>query len=138
METRTIFENLSCLDHRYSLSEKAVFVGLSQYISEQASVRSCALCEAALVKAHLAVRGSLTDELAKTLDDIAAAIDPEEVYKEEEKTQHNIRALVNVLKTKVPAELGPLVHLGRPALIFWIRRFRCVCAMRCSRWCFRN
>ena len=48
METRNIFENLSCLDHRYSLSEKEVFNKLSQYISEEASVRSCAKAEAAL------------------------------------------------------------------------------------------
>ena len=94
------------------MSEADVFKGLSTYISEEAGIRSCASCEAALVKAHLKVRGQLTDALAKQLDDIASAIDPEEVYKEEEKTKHNIRALVNVLKTKVPAELGPLVHLG--------------------------
>lgn len=112
METRTIFENLSCIDHRYSLSEKAVFDGLSQYISEQASIRSCAKCESALVKAHLSIRGQLTDELAKTLDDVAEHIDPEEVYAEEEKTKHNIRALVNVMKTKVNDEIGPLIHLG--------------------------
>ena len=112
METRNIFENLSCIDHRYSISEKAVFDGLSQYISEQASIRSCAKCEAALVKAHLKVRGQLTDELAKKLDDVASAIDPEEVYAEEEKTKHNIRALVNVMKTKVDSKIGPLIHLG--------------------------
>ena len=34
METRNIFENLSCIDHRYSLSEAEVFAGLSKYISE--------------------------------------------------------------------------------------------------------
>ncbi len=112
METRNIFGNISPLDHRYSLSEKAVFDNLADYISESASIRSCAKCEAALVKAHLAVRGQLTDDMASKLDKIASEIDPEEVYKEEEKTQHNIRALVNVLKTKVPAEVGPLVHLG--------------------------
>lgn len=112
METRNIFENLSCLDHRYSLSEAAVFDGLSNYISEEASVRSCARAEAALVKAHLSVRGELTPEMERTLDDVANKIDPEEVYKEEEKTQHNIRALVNVMKTKVPSAVAPLVHLG--------------------------
>jgi adenylosuccinate lyase len=37
---------------------------------------------------------------------------PEEVYAEEEKTRHNIRALVNVLKRKVPPAIAPLVHLG--------------------------
>ena len=112
METRNIFENISSLDHRYSLSEKAVFDGLSKYISEAASVRSLAKCEAALVKAHLSVRGELTDEKAKSLDDVAENIDPNEVYQEEEKTQHNIRALVNVMKTKVASDIAPLVHLG--------------------------
>ncbi len=112
MDTRSIFENISPVDHRYSLSESESFKGLSSYISEEASIRSCAKCEAALVKAHLKMRGELTDEKAALLDNVAAAIDPEEVYREEEKTKHNIRALVNVLKTKVPADLGPLVHLG--------------------------
>ncbi len=112
METRNIFENLSCIDHRYSLSEKEVFEGLSKYISEEANIRSCALCEAALVQAHLQVRGELTPEKAKLLDNIAQNISPEEVYAEEEKTKHNIRALVNILKTKIPQDIAPLVHLG--------------------------
>ena len=112
METRNIFENISCIDHRYSLSEAEVFNGLSKYISEEASIRSCAKCEAALVKSHLKLRGKLTDEIAQCLDKVASKIDPAEVYAEEEKTKHNIRALVNVMKTKVSAEIGPLVHLG--------------------------
>lgn len=112
METRNIFENISCIDHRYSLSEVEVFNGLSKYISEEASIRSCAKCEAALVKSHLKLRGKLTDEIAQSLDKVASKIDPAEVYAEEEKTKHNIRALVNVMKTKVSAEIGPLVHLG--------------------------
>ncbi|MCR5289986.1 MAG: adenylosuccinate lyase [Treponema sp.] len=112
MKTRNIFDNLSAIDHRYSLSEAAVFDGLSSYISESASIRSCAKAEAALVKAHLSVRKSLTPEIEQKLDAIAQAIDPEEVYQEEQKTQHNIRALVNVMKTKVPADIAPLVHLG--------------------------
>ncbi|MBO4404130.1 MAG: adenylosuccinate lyase [Treponema sp.] len=112
METRGIFENISCIDHRYSLSEKDAFDLLSGYISEEASVRSCAKCEAALVKAHLKLRGLLTDATASELDSVASSIDPAEVYAEEEKTKHNIRALVNVMKTKVSAEIGPFIHLG--------------------------
>ena len=79
METRNIFENLSCIDHRYSLSEADAFAGLSKYISEEASIRSCAKCEVALVKAHLKIRGELDEQTAKKLDDVAAAIDPQEV-----------------------------------------------------------
>lgn len=112
METRNIFQNLSCLDHRYSLSEKEVFGKLSQYISEEAAVRSYAKAEAALIKAHLSVRGQLTSEIEKKLDEVAENIDPQEVNDEEEKTQHNIRALVNVLKRKVDEDIAPLIHLG--------------------------
>ena len=99
METRNIFFFFSCIDHRYSLSEADAFAGLSKYISEEASIRSCAKCEAALVKAHLKIRGQLTDAVASELDKVAENIDPQEVYAEEEKTKHNIRALVNVMKT---------------------------------------
>ena len=112
METRNIFENISCIDHRYSLSESDAFKKLSSYISEEAGIRSCAKCEAALVKAHLKLRGLLTDNISAELDKVADSIDPEEVYTEEEKTKHNIRALVNVMKTKVDAEIGPFIHLG--------------------------
>ena len=92
METRNIFENLSCIDHRYSLSEADAFAGLSKYISEEASIRSCAKCEAVLVKAHLKLRGQLTDAIAAKLDDVAANIDPQEVYTEEEKTKQYPRS----------------------------------------------
>jgi adenylosuccinate lyase len=103
--TRSIFQNISPLDHRYSLSEKPVFDALVPYLSEDASISACVRCEIALVNAYLKVRGE-----SRRLEPVA--VDPAEVYKEEEKTKHNIRALVNVLKTKVPADLAPLVHLG--------------------------
>jgi adenylosuccinate lyase len=103
--TREIFRNISPLDHRYSLSEKAVFDALVPWLSEEASIQACVKAEIALIKAHLAVRGEQSP-----VDTVH--IDPEEIYAEEEKTRHNIRALVNVLKRKVPAEIAPLVHLG--------------------------
>ncbi|MGI5173803.1 adenylosuccinate lyase [Treponema sp. OMZ 840] len=112
MESRSIFLNISPLDHRYSLSEAKVFDDLSSFISEQAAVISCAKAETALIKAHLKMRGKLDSETEKKLDTVAWTIDPARVYAEEEKTKHNIRALVNVLKTLVPGETAPLVHLG--------------------------
>jgi adenylosuccinate lyase len=112
METRNIFLNISPIDHRYSLSEAAVYDALASRISEQAAVVSCAKAEIALIKAHLSVQGKLTAEIETRLDAVAATIDPSRVYAEEEKTKHNIRALVNVLKTMVPSDVAPLVHLG--------------------------
>ncbi|HOT62912.1 MAG TPA: lyase family protein [Treponemataceae bacterium] len=112
MDTRTIFLNISPIDHRYSLSESSVYDSLSARISEQAAIVSCARAEIALVKAHLAVRGTLDAALERELDRVADTIDPARVYAEEEKTKHNIRALVNVLKEMVPPAVAPLVHLG--------------------------
>lgn len=124
MEERDIFANISPVDTRYSVSEERdVFDALSRYLSENAVVLSCAKAEAALIKAHLAARGLLTEGIACKVDNAAEGIKASEVYEEEEKTHHNIRALVNVLKRKVGAltgdanevigdKIAPLVHLG--------------------------
>ncbi|MEL3913472.1 lyase family protein [Treponema pedis] len=118
METRAIFKNISPIDHRYSMG--GLYEDLIPFLSEEAGIVYCAKAEIALVKAHLKIEekkenGSLpvlTPELEKILDKIALDINPSEVYEEEQKTQHNIRALVNVLKKKVPKETAPFVHLG--------------------------
>ncbi len=116
MESRDIFRNLSPLDHRYWQANGEVFDGLSLCLSEAAQVRICAQVEAALLETHLELRGlssaSNTAAIAKAL----AGILPEEVYAEEERTRHNIRALVNILQKRLAecgaSALAPLVHLG--------------------------
>ena len=112
MQSRDIFDNLSPLDHRYWEANRELFDALSARLSDRASVRACVRAEIALLKAHLTARGSGSDSRFRELDALADSVDPEEVSREEEKTRHNIRALVNVLQTKVPADLAPLVHLG--------------------------
>ncbi|MDR1126915.1 MAG: adenylosuccinate lyase [Treponema sp.] len=110
MKTRPIFQNISPIDHRYSLSEADVFNSLEPFLSESATILACTKAEIALIKAHLRISGKSSRDLETSLDNIT--VDPEEVYAEEEETQHNIRALVNVLKRKVPPDIAPLVHLG--------------------------
>jgi adenylosuccinate lyase len=110
--SRSIFRNISPLDHRYSISEEGLFDALTPWLSEEAAVASCVKAEIALIIAHLRIRNSLTPALREALEKAEASTDPAEVYAEEEKTRHNIRALVNVLKTKVPPETAALVHLG--------------------------
>ncbi|GMO54563.1 MAG: lyase family protein [Termitinemataceae bacterium] len=112
MEMRSVFDNISPLDHRYSISEKNVFDNLGKYLSENASIEACIRCEIALIIAHLKVRNIYTEEKRILLEKAAASLSCEDVYKEEEKTHHHIRALVNVLKTKLSDELKPFVHLG--------------------------
>jgi adenylosuccinate lyase len=112
METRDIFENLSPLDHRYWKANKELFDSLSSILSEKAQVRWCARVEAALLATHLELRGRTDPELFASIEAAAESVDPAEVYEEEEKTKHNIRALVNVLQRKVPADVASLVHMG--------------------------
>ncbi|MDR2718642.1 MAG: adenylosuccinate lyase [Treponema sp.] len=112
MEARSVFRNISPLDHRYSISEQAVFESLVPWLSEEALIAACVKAEIALMIAHLTVRGKISPAIRSDLEKAAASIDPAEVYTEEEKTRHNIRALVNVLKRYVAPELAPLVHLG--------------------------
>ena len=120
MDARSVFKNISPIDHRYSLPHGGIYDDLSPFLSEEAAILYCAKAEIALVKTHLAVAEQkdkslfppLSGELEDELDGIALNIDPCEVYEEEQKTQHNIRALVNVLKKKVPHATAPLVHLG--------------------------
>ncbi|MDR1210658.1 MAG: adenylosuccinate lyase, partial [Spirochaetaceae bacterium] len=80
--------------------------------SEEASVAACVKAEIALVVAHLKQRGAVSEGDRKALEAAGKSVESGAVYKEEEKTRHNIRALVNVLKTRVPPEFAPLVHLG--------------------------
>ncbi|AHC15221.1 lyase family protein [Salinispira pacifica] len=112
MEQHSIFENISPLDHRYYQSNRELFDLLRKYISEEASVLYCAKVEAALVKSHLHFQDRLSDELVNALDQAVEKTEPALVYEEEAKTQHNIRALVNVMKQFVPEEIRHFVHMG--------------------------
>ncbi|MDR1302910.1 MAG: adenylosuccinate lyase [Treponema sp.] len=112
MEARTIFRNISPLDHRYSLSEQALFEALEPWISEDAAIGSCVKAEIALMTAHLTLRGALRPELKTALEQAGAEVSSAAVYAAEAKTKHHIRALVQVLKSKVPPETAALVHLG--------------------------
>lgn len=112
METRSIHRNLSPLDHRYWESNSEIFDQLSEILSEEAAVRYCARVEAAIARAHLRREGLLTDSLSEALERAALEIDPARVAAEEAKTQHNIRALVNVYQQLVPAVARPYVHLA--------------------------
>lgn len=112
MEPRDIFDNLSPLDHRYWKANRELFDALSACLSEKAQLRYAARVEAALLETHVELRGPSDAELFARVEAAAAAVDPDEVYLEEETTKHNVRALVNVIQRKLPEDLRPLVHLG--------------------------
>jgi adenylosuccinate lyase len=111
---RGIFSNLSPLDHRYSVSEPSLFAALQEHLSEESAVRACLRVEAALLCALLSRQEGLSEKprLIAAAREAAAAVTPDEVYAEEERTRHNIRALVNVYKARLPEAARPYVHLG--------------------------
>lgn len=109
---RSIYKNLSPLDHRYYLANTELFERLELYLSEEAAVRYNVKVEEALLKAHLAQSGLDSKELQKKVAEAADAVTPEEVYREEEKTRHNVRALVRVFERYLPEQARPYVHLG--------------------------
>jgi adenylosuccinate lyase len=112
MDSRNIYQNISPLDHRYYTSNREIFDQLSRYLSEEASVTYSTRVEAALLKTHINTFLDGRDEYHQAVDKLEDLVGCEEVYAEEEKTQHNIRALVNVIKRYLPEELHPYVHLG--------------------------
>lgn len=112
MENNTLFKNLSPLDHRYYLANRELFTALQEYLSEEATIIYSTKVETALLKTHIDTFLQGNARLHSIVDELIHTVTCEEVYAEEEKTQHNIKALVNVLSSKLPEELKPYVHLG--------------------------
>ena len=108
MYSRNIFDNISPLDHRYSLPGEE-FAEYAEFLSEKARIKYQARVEGALVKV-LARRGICSQEVAREIQAAIEQITPEEVYEEELKTRHDIRALVNCIQRKVSPAARPYVH----------------------------
>ena len=109
-----LFSNLSPIDHRYRATYPDLHRRLSSYLSEQAAVSYQLQAELALLKTHLLHRGKELSELERELSGIE--INMQELYAEETKTRHNVRALVNLLSRKVPESYRRYVHLGATSM----------------------
>ncbi|OLF15943.1 hypothetical protein BU204_18720 [Actinophytocola xanthii] len=104
------FDDVSPLDYRYYKGIRGVYDRARPYASESAHIRYQLKVEVALARA-LAKAGLCTAEVA---DEIAAAcheVTPEEVYLEELRTKHHVRALVNCVGRRVSEPARPWVHL---------------------------
>ncbi|PJA61433.1 MAG: adenylosuccinate lyase [bacterium (Candidatus Ratteibacteria) CG_4_9_14_3_um_filter_41_21] len=98
------FDSFSPTDYRYSVED------LKPYLTENSFVKYKARVEAALVKV-LAKYAMVTSEIAQEIIQATRAIKPEEVYQEEKRIKHDIRALVNCIRNKVSDQAKPYVHL---------------------------
>jgi adenylosuccinate lyase len=106
-----MFDAVCPLDARYVGAEEATRKEVEPYLSVKAEIRYQLRVECAVLHAFAELGVLPGDDLA-ALDGLEDSITPEEVYAEEEKTQHNIRALVNCIQARLPDELKPFVHLG--------------------------
>ena len=109
-----MFSNLSPIDHRYRNTYPDLYAQLGRYLDERAAVSYQIKAELALLKTHMLMRGKDLNCIEQELSRVE--IDPEEVYREEEKTRHNVRALVNVMVRKVPQAYRRYVHLGATSM----------------------
>lgn len=103
------FDCVSPLDFRYYGTDRAVFALLHPYLSERARVRYELGVEAALVE-ELAAWGVCSAKVAAQVRKACAQVTAEEVQKEEQRIQHNIRALVNCIRAKLPPSARRFVH----------------------------
>ena len=104
MSTRDQFESVSPIEYRYCDEEAA------QYLSENAFIHYKLLVEIALVKA-LHKRGVCSASLVKEVVAACEKVTAREVYKEEKRVRHDVRALVNCIRAKVSDRAKPYVHL---------------------------
>ena len=109
------FDAISPLDSRFYGGDPQLYAALHPYLSEEGRVRAQAKAEAALARA-LAEEGiapvAAADAIAAAADRIGAA----EVYAEEARIGHDVRALVNQIRAKVPPEARRFVHLGATSM----------------------
>jgi adenylosuccinate lyase len=104
-----LFDNISPLDFRYYGRSDKIFYKLQPYLSENAMIKHMAKVEAALTKT-LANKGICSKKVAEEVEKACKKITAEEVYQEEDKLKHNVRALVNCIQAKVSDEAKPFVH----------------------------
>ena len=103
------FECVSPLDFRYYVPNERLKELLGDYVTERARVRSEAMVEAAATRV-LARMGICSEAVAGEVTHAANAVTPEEVAEEEARIHHNIRALVNSMKSYVSDDAKPFIH----------------------------
>jgi adenylosuccinate lyase len=104
-----LFDTVSPLDFRYYGRSKSVFEKIQPYLSESAFIKYALKVESSLTKV-LAKRGICDEEIAREVEQACRQVTPEEVYQEEDRIKHNIRALTNSIQKRVSDKAKPYVH----------------------------
>jgi adenylosuccinate lyase len=109
---------VSPLDYRYYGPNERLFRMVHPYLSEAAALRYFLRVEAALARG-LAAAGVCTSEQAEEIARACDEVTFQEVYEEEQRTDHNVRALVNCIARRVSPSARPYVHLGATSSDVW-------------------
>ena len=107
---RNIYDFVSPLDFRYYGDDPHVFQRVQPYLSEAAFIKYQARAERALILTFFDLGWcppAHADEILKACDGVTA----DEVYEEEKKTGHVVRALVNCIARMVSSDAARFVHL---------------------------
>lgn len=102
------FDMVSPLDYRYNeeLVEK-----LQPFATEEAFIKYQLNVEAALVRV-MSRWGVCSEEIAGEIEDACERVRIEDVYAEEKRIKHSIRALANCIRAEVSEKAKTLVHLS--------------------------
>ena len=84
---------------------------IAKYLSERSRIAYQAYVEAALVYA-LAEHGICSQDIASEIEAGCQQVTAEEVGEQEKVTKHDIKALVDTIKSKVSDDAKPYVHFG--------------------------
>ena len=103
MKEKVEFSAFSPTDYRYAVA------ALNEFLSEEAFVLYKAKVEAAIARGF-ANNGLLSSDLCDEILEAASQVNAEAVYDEEQRTKHDIRALVNVIKSKVSEDACEFCH----------------------------
>ncbi|HLG24533.1 MAG TPA: lyase family protein [Candidatus Nanoarchaeia archaeon] len=109
MDKLDVFDAISPLDFRYYGRDQKVFEKLKPYLSESAFLNYALKVEAALTRV-LAKNKICSQKIADEVENAVKKVTPKEIYAEEDRINHNMRALANSIRNKVSDEAKPFVH----------------------------
>jgi len=108
-EKINLFDTISPFDFRYYGRNRKIFEKLQPYLTESAFVKYSLKVEAALTRV-LAKNKVCSLKVADEVERACKQVTPEEVYAEEDRIKHNMRALANSIRNRVSEEARPFVH----------------------------
>ncbi len=106
-----LFDAVSPLDYRYYGRSAKAFEALKPFVSENSRIQYFGRVELELVKA-LVAEGIAPKKAIEETEKAVQGVNAQEVYEEEDRIKHDIRALANCIRKKVSEETKPFIHLG--------------------------